>query len=63
MPLSQPSKGEPIHTRNIRVTRFRRPDDQWDIEVHLLDTAGYPIKNTFRRIIKKDSQSMICTCA
>ena len=53
MPLSQPSKREPIHTRNIRFTCFRRPDDRWDIEGHLLDTAGYPIKNTFRGIIKK----------
>ena len=53
MPLSQPSKRESIHTRNIRVTSFRRPDDQWDIEGHLLDTAELPIENTFRGIIKK----------
>ncbi len=53
MPLSRPSNRKPIHTRNIRVTSFRRLDNQWDIEGHLVDAAEYPVENTFRGIIKK----------
>ena len=38
MPLSPPSKREPVHTRQIECHGYRRDDGLWDIEGHLLDT-------------------------
>jgi hypothetical protein len=40
MPLSPPSKRDPVHTRQIQCRGYRRDDGLWDIEGHLLDTKS-----------------------
>ena len=52
MPLSQPSDREPIQTREIKVTSYRRTDGQWDVEGHLTDTSAYAFENDFRGTIQ-----------
>ena len=52
MPLSQPSDREPIQTREIKVTSYRRTDGQWDVEGHLTDTSAYAFENDFRGTIE-----------
>lgn len=41
MPLSNAIEREPIHTRRLELTAYRRPDGQYDIEGHLLDTKPF----------------------
>ena len=52
MPLSQPSDREPIQTREIKVTSYRRTDGQWDVEGHLTDTSAYAFENEYRGTIE-----------
>ena len=52
MPLSEPEAREPIHQRQISCRGFRRDDDLWDIEGHLVDTKTYTFPNRFRGEIK-----------
>jgi len=51
MPLPTPVKRNPIQTREITVSAFRREDNNWDIEGHLIDLAAYDIPNGYRGII------------
>lgn len=48
MPLSKAADREPIHHRAINCRGFRRLDDLWDIEGHLVDVKNYPFQNTWR---------------
>lgn len=49
MPLSAPAaEREPIHTRAIECSSYRRSDGLWDIEGHLTDVKAYPFFNDFR---------------
>ncbi len=41
MPLPPPVDREPIHTRRIECTGYRRTDGLWDVEGHLVDTKSY----------------------
>jgi len=51
MPLPEPAERDPIQTRDITVSAFRRTDGLWDVEGRLLDTAAYDIPNFYRGII------------
>ncbi len=51
MPLPAPVKRDPIQTREITVAAFRREDNNWDIEGHLIDLAAYDISNGYRGTI------------
>ena len=44
MPLSEPAEREPIQTRKVEVSSFRRQDGRWDVEGRLTDVAALPIK-------------------
>ena len=48
MPLSPPVARELMHTREITLQGFRRPDDLMDIEAHLVDTKGFDFSNPDR---------------
>lgn len=53
MPLSTPDVArDPIHTRAIECSSFRRADGLWDIEGHLTDIKAYAFTNAFRGEIK-----------
>ena len=45
MPLSEPAEREPLQTRKVEVSSFRRQDGRWDVEGRLTDVAALPIKN------------------
>jgi hypothetical protein len=45
MPLPTPTDRDPIQTRNVEVSSFRRQDGQWDVEGRLTDIAAVSIKN------------------
>ena len=48
MPLPEPVRREPLHTRRVECRGYRRADGWWDIEGHLVDTKDYPFANEFR---------------
>src|SRR6478672_9396455 len=63
MPLSPAQPRRPLHTRSIRYEGYRRDDDMWDIEGHLVDTkpfnyalssgvrqAGQPVHDMWLRV-------------
>lgn len=52
MPLPTPADREPIQTRKIEVSSYRRSDGQWDVEGHLVDIAAHAFANQFRGIIE-----------
>lgn len=45
MPLPDPAKRDPIQTRTVEVSSFRRQDGLWDVEGRLIDVAALSIKN------------------
>lgn len=45
MPLSEPAERDPIQTRTVEVSSYRRRDGLWDVEGRLTDVAALPIKN------------------
>lgn len=45
MPLPEPAERDPIQTRQIEISSFRRRDGLWDVEGRLVDVAAVPIKN------------------
>ncbi len=45
MPLPEPVKRDPIQTRKVEVSSFRRQDGMWDVEGCLTDVAALAIKN------------------
>ena len=51
MPLSTPAEREPIQTRSVEVTSYRRVDGQWDVEGRLRDTSAYSFENEYRGTI------------
>jgi len=51
MPLAPPTDREPVQTRAIEVTSYRRTDGQWDVEGHLTDTSAYAFENDYRGTI------------
>jgi len=49
MPLPEPAVArEPVHTRRIECSGYRRADGLWDIEGHLVDTKAYGFDNAWR---------------
>ena len=52
MTLSEPIHREPIQTREIQVSSYRRMDGQWDVEGHLMDTSAYAFENDYRGTIE-----------
>ena len=52
MPLPPAVDREPIFTRTIQCTSYRRNDGYWDVEGHLTDIVTYDFPNQFRGIIK-----------
>ncbi len=52
MPLSEPASRELLHTRSITYKGYKRNDDLWDIEGHLVDAKTYPLRNTWRDLIE-----------
>ena len=52
MPLPEPVERDPIQTRKVGVSSFRRQDGLWDIEGRLTDVAALPIKNYTGGIIE-----------
>ncbi len=53
MPLSKPTADrDPIHTRRITCSGYRRDDGLWDIEGHLVDTKTYDFPNHDRGQVK-----------
>jgi hypothetical protein len=48
LPLPEPARREPIHTRRVECRGFRRSDGLWDIEGRLVDTKSYPFRNAHR---------------
>ncbi len=48
MPLSKPVAREHLHTRSITYQGYKRGDELWDIEGHLIDTKTYSIDNSWR---------------
>ena len=51
MPLSAPNERDPIQTRSIEVSSYRRVDGQWDVEGRLRDTSAYSFENEYRGTI------------
>jgi len=45
MPLSEPAERDPIQTRTVEVSSYRRRDGLWDVEGRLTDVAALPIRN------------------
>lgn len=52
MPLPEPADRDPIQTRTIEVSAFRRKDGLWDVEGRLVDIAAYSFPNYFRGTIE-----------
>ena len=52
MPLSEPADREPLHTRRIEITGYRRTDGLFDIEARLVDTKTYAFGNHDRGTIE-----------
>ncbi len=52
MPLSAAVPREPIHTRTIECSGYRRADGMWDIEGRLADVKTYAFKNEHRGEVK-----------
>ncbi|MBK19210.1 MAG: hypothetical protein CMM52_10300 [Rhodospirillaceae bacterium] len=52
MPLSPAADREPIQTRAIEVSSYRRTDGQWDVEGNLTDTSAYAFDNEYRGTIE-----------
>lgn len=48
MPLSEPVARKHLHTRQVVCKGFRRADELWDIEAHLVDTKSYRFSNRDR---------------
>lgn len=48
MPLSSPQERELIHTRQVTVRGYRRPDGRFDIEGHMSDIKTYDFDNRDR---------------
>lgn len=48
MPLSTPAPRKLKHTRAVTCCGYRRDDDLWDIEGHLVDTKTFDIPNMER---------------
>lgn len=48
MPLSNPVARKHLHTRQVVCAGFRREDELWDIEAHLVDTKSYSFANLDR---------------
>ncbi len=44
MPLSEAVERDPIQTRKVEVSSFRRQDGMWDVEGRLTDVAALSIK-------------------
>ncbi|MEX2455129.1 MAG: DUF2889 domain-containing protein [Rhodospirillaceae bacterium] len=40
MPLPEPAERDPVQTRTIEVSSFRRRDGMWDVEGRLVDVAA-----------------------
>ena len=51
MALSPPTAREKLHIRRIEITGYRRTDDLYDIEAHLVDTKSYTFANEDRGTI------------
>ena len=45
MPLTNPVERELIHERTIECKGYKRKDDLWDIEGHLVDIKSYEFPN------------------
>lgn len=41
MPLPEPAERDPVQTRTIEVSSFRRHDGMWDVEGRLVDIAAH----------------------
>ena len=52
MPLARPADREPIQTRKMEVSSYRRSDGKWDVEGRLRDTAAHSFQNNYRGTIK-----------
>ena len=52
MPLPEPVERDPIQTRNVEVSSFRRRDGLWDVEGRLTDVAALAIKNYTGGVIR-----------
>ena len=52
MPLPEPAARDPIQTRQIEISSFRRQDGMWDVEGRLVDVAAVSIKNYTGGIIE-----------
>ncbi len=48
MPLKEPAERQHFHTRRVECFGYRRADDLWDIEAHLVDTKSYDFPNEHR---------------
>jgi hypothetical protein len=52
MPLSTPTSREPIHSRVVECTGYRRDDGLWDIEGHITDRKTYGYSSSERGEVK-----------
>ena len=52
MPLPKPAERDPIQTRKVAVSSYRRQDGLWDVEGRLTDVATLPIKNYIGGVIE-----------
>ena len=58
MPLPEPVERNPIQTRKVEVSSFRRQDGMWDVEGRLRDVAALSIKN-IRAVSSKPARLFI----
>jgi len=55
MPLPDPVERDPIQTRTVEVSSFRRRDGLWEVEGRLTDIAALPVKNYTGGVIQADT--------
>ena len=52
MPLTDPAEREPVQTRQVEVSSFRRHDGLWDVEGRLIDISAHAFPNYFRGMVE-----------